>query len=240
MDSYDPLIQYWVQHGYVCIQPNHADSFTYYQGRLIDLFRPSRNAFSNWEERPGEVSLTLDRLSEIEAQVPGLAARIDDKRIGVGGHSFGAHTSQLVAGSTTITGKSYRDARARAVLLISPSGIGGIFGRNSFQGLTGPLLVITGSEDTSITPTTPEQRRQPFDLSPAGEKYLLWTEGAHHNMGGISGRRFPGAGPDDPGLLRTVQETSLAFWDAYLKDDRDVRLRLRQKPTNAASHLERR
>ena len=39
-------------------------------------FRINASTFANWKERPQEVSMILDRLNEIERQVPGLKERI--------------------------------------------------------------------------------------------------------------------------------------------------------------------
>src|SRR5579885_1006858 len=72
MDSYDPLIKTWVSHGYVCIQPNHADSFQYFKGNPRAAFQINATTFKNWSQRPQEMSMVIDRLSEIEKQVPGL------------------------------------------------------------------------------------------------------------------------------------------------------------------------
>ena len=244
MDSYNPLIKSWVSHGYVCIQPNHADSYMYFKGNPRDMFQMSPAAVANWRQRPQEVSMIIDKLADIERQVPGLASRVKPGVIGVGGHSFGAHTSSLIAGARTGTGESFKEHRASAVLLISPQGQGNGFRADAWNDMTGPVMDITGSEDVSIVPTTPQLRRQPFERSPAGNKYLLWIEGAHHGMGGISGRWFPTAGPADAVQLNTVETVSLAYWDAYLKGDAKARQFLASDSVKTLSkgiaHLERR
>jgi predicted dienelactone hydrolase len=244
MDSYDPLIKTWVSHGYVCIQPNHADSFQYFKGNPRAAFQVSASTFTNWSQRPQEMSMVLDSLVEIEKQVPGLADRIDTSRIGMGGHSYGAHTSSLLAGARPRTGQSFKEKRAAAILLISPQGEDNGFSADAWSDMTGPVLEITGSEDVSIMPTTPQLRRMPFDRSPAGNKFLLWIEGAHHGMGGISGRWFPTAGDADPIQLKTVETTTLMYWDAYLKGDTKGKQFLLSSEvrtlSNGKAHIERR
>lgn len=244
MDSYDPLIKTWVSHGYVCIQPNHADSFQYFKGNLRGAFQVGAGSFSNWSQRPQEMSMIIDRLGEIEKQVPGLVERIDATKIGMGGHSFGAHTSSLLAGARPRTGQSFKEKRALAFLLISPQGQGNGFSADAWSDMTGPVLEITGSEDVSIVPTTPQLRRMPFDRSPAGDKYLLWIEGAHHGMGGISGRWFPTAGDANPVFLKTVEMTTLAYWNGYLKGRAEGKQFLLSDQVNSisggAAHIERR
>ncbi len=244
MDSYDPVIKTWVSHGYVCVQPNHADSFSYFKGNPRDAFQINSSSVGNWKQRPQEISMIIDQMSEIERQIPGLAVRVQAGVIGVGGHSFGAHTSSLIAGARPATGESFKEKRVKAVLLISPQGQGNGFRADAWTDMTGPVMDITGSEDVSIVPTTPQLRRQPFELSPTGNKYLLWIEGAHHGMGGITGRWFPTAGPPDATILNTVETVSLAYWDAYLKGDAKARQFLASDSVKALSkgvaHIERR
>lgn len=227
MDSYDPLVNYWAEHGFVVIQPNHADSLQYVpKNERLQALLPRPGSFANWSERPQEISLIIDRLDEVELQVPALQGRIDRSRIGVGGHSFGAHTGQLIAGARTRLGQSFKDPRVKAVLLISPQGRGNSFGNDAWKEVTGPLMVITGSKDESITRTTPEERKEPFVLSPAGDKYLLWIDGAYHGFGGITGRPFPTAGPPNADQVALVQQTSLDFFRAYIIGDEQARLNL--------------
>ncbi len=244
MDTYDPLIKTWVSHGYVCIQPNHADSFQYFKGKLREAFKADASSFKNYAQRPEEMSMVLDRLKEIESKVPGLSARIDPSKVGMGGHSFGSHTSSLLAGAKLRDGRSFKESRAKAILLISPQGEGSGFSSGAWDDMNGPILEITGSEDTSIVPTTPQIRRMPFDRSPAGDKYLLWIEGAHHGMGGVSGRWFPTAGYADATQLKTVETTTLEFWNAYLKSDPTSKKFLISDQVKAlsggAAHIERR
>jgi predicted dienelactone hydrolase len=244
MDSYDPLIKTWVSHGYICIQPNHADSFQYFKDKPREAFQINASTFTNWSQRPQEMSMVIDRISEIERQVPGLAQTIDLAHIGMGGHSYGAHTSSLLAGAKPRTGQSFKERRASAILLISPQGQGNGFSADAWLDMTGPVMCITGSEDVSIVPTTPELRRMPFDKAPAGNKYLLWIDGAYHGMGGISGRWFPTAGEADAVQLKTVQTSTLMYWDAYLKDDTKAKQFLISEDVRALSngkaHFERR
>lgn len=234
MDSYDPLVNHWAEHGFVVLQPNHADSLQYIPvGHRRSALEARPGSFANWSERPKEVSLILDRLDEIERQIPALRGKIDRDRIGVGGHSFGAHTGQLIAGARTRLGQSFKDPRVKAVLLISPQGRGNSFGDNAWKEVTGPLLVITGSRDQSITRTTPKERKEPFTLSPPGDKYLLWIEDGHHGFGGITGRPFPTAGPPNPNQVALVQQVSLDFFRAYVTGDDRARRNLNPKEVAA-------
>ena len=218
-DNYQPLVTFWAAHGYVVFQPTHPDS------RKLGL-KTANAAARAWKVRPRQVSFLLDSLDLIEKQVPALADRLDRERIGVGGHSFGAHTSQLIGGAVAYApnARSFRDKRCKAALLLSPQGKGGVFRADSWKTLTLPALVLTGSLDTSpITGQKPEWRLDPFRLAPPGDRYVVWIEGAHHGFGGISGSRWRGAGPKNDDQVRVVQQVSLAFFDAFLRDDAKAR-----------------
>lgn len=210
-DGYQPLARFWASHGYVVIQPTHPDS-------LRQGFKESREAMQAWDERPKQISAVLDSLATIEERT---GRKLDRERIGVGGHSFGAHTAMLVGGAVVHPGRrTFRDPRVKCTLLISPQGVGGLFRDDSWKDYPVPALVITGSLDTSpINDTKPETRLDPFRLGPDGRMHLVWIEGAHHGFGGISGARFPSAGPRDEGQVWVVQQASLAFLDAFVKGD---------------------
>ena len=245
-DAYAPLIEHWVSHGYVCIQPTHEDSLQLLL-RSGDRFR-LQNVWSKWNTRPPDVQLILDSLDELEDNVAGLKGKIDRERIGVGGHSFGAHTSQLIGGvklQNPITKRfeSFADERPDAVLLISPQGSGDSLVPESWSGLTRPAMVITGSNDKS--PRNGKDhlwRKEVYDHSPDGDRYLLMIDGAYHGFGGITGaRRFPGSGPANADHVSYVKGASLAFWDLFLKENAEAGPWLRTdqftKATGGAAEL---
>ncbi len=218
-DGYQPLIRHWVAAGYVCIQPTHEDSVAY-GNRFGDA-----RVFNKWETRPADIKLILDSLPQL-AERPELAGKLDLARIGMGGHSFGAHTSQLVGGATvTIPGaarRSYADQRPLAILLISPQGVGQLLDPQSWSTLIRPTMVITGTKDTGQRGEPWEWRLHPYQNAPPGDKTLIVIENAQHNFGGISGvraSRLLGLGAPNAKHLATVQAASLAFWDLYLKQD---------------------
>jgi len=111
---------------------------------------------------------------------------MDAQSIGVGGHSYGAYTAQLIGGATIdipqgAKGQSFTDRRVRAILLLSPQGSGqqGLT-RNSWANLKLPMMTMTGSRDRGAQGQGPEWKEEPFKYSPAGDKYLVFIEGATH------------------------------------------------------------
>ena len=224
-DDYQPLVQHWVSYGYVCIQANHSDSRA-----LAGMSQTGQvaNKFQDWANRPKDIVFILDSLDGIEAKVPGLEGKLDKKTIGVGGHSFGAHSGQLVAGTTTVdfggVRTSHADPRPKAFVLISPQGKGPQLDDRSWEGLTRPFISITGSNDWGRNADPVDWRLDPFRLAASRDKYLLYIEGAHHDFGGIGGGvAYRNAGPANPNHLAYVLSATTAFWNAYLNDDREAR-----------------
>ena len=228
-DTYRPLIEHWVSHGYVCLQPTHGDSLS-----LLNDTERKQVRLRNYVSEGGitkyliprteDVKLLLDQLPEIQNAVPEMKFRLDDKRIGLGGHSFGAYTTQLVGGLTLINPQTrlrsdFSDPRPLALLMISPQGLGGPIDRESFTAIQRPTMVMTGSQDDGLTGEPASWRLGAFSELPTETKYLMFVEGAHHNFGGISGVQYLGAGESNPDHVYYVKSSSLAFWDSQLKSD---------------------
>jgi hypothetical protein len=157
---------------------------------------------------------------------------MDATKIGVGGHSFGAHTAQLIGRTTIGDSSQYADKRPRAFLMISPQGReGGFAGSDSvlsdksWSNFTRPMMVITGTNDGGRHGQDYTWRLDPHQLAPEGKEYLLVIDGAYHNFGGISGARRS-KGPDNPQQVALVQAASLNFWDAFLKSNQNAQAQL--------------
>ena len=186
-DNYQPIVTHWASHGYVVIQPTHSDS------RALGVTAGDPTRFQDWQSRPADVSFVLDSLDGLEQQIPALAGRIDRAAIGVGGHSFGANTAQLIGGANAFppparVERSFADPRVAAVMLLSGQGVGEMLRRESWQVFRRPLFVMSGSADGPTRTGQPaEWRKQPYELSPPGDKYLVWVDGLDHGFGGITG-----------------------------------------------------
>jgi dienelactone hydrolase len=221
-DGHTMLTELWASHGYITIQPDHADS------RALGVKVGDQSVFRDWQERPADVSFILDSLADIEAKVPAIKGKLDAKLIGMSGHSYGANTAQLIGGAKVYLAgqeKSYADPRVTAVALLSGQGPGEMLTEKSWEHFTKPLLVMTGSRDGPTRTGQPaEWRKKPYELSPPGDKYLVWVEGMDHGFGGVSGLKgglvqFQ----SNADHIRYTKMITLAFWDAFLKGDTEAK-----------------
>jgi dienelactone hydrolase len=137
-----------------------------------------------WLARVQDVRFALDELARRAAlgEPPWLQVRAD--AIGLAGHSFGAQTTQAVAGQRFPAPGQASDPRPRAFIAFSPSQTRG--GRlsvaDAFGGITRPFLAVTGSEDGDPFGSydNGEPRAEVYRGLPPGQRALLWLDGADH------------------------------------------------------------
>jgi predicted dienelactone hydrolase len=179
--------------------------------------------------------VTLDRfldipfvLSQVRSanQSGTLRGRFDLTRTAMAGHSFGAVTTQAMAGQRFPNGNAMPDAGFKAYIAMSPSGARGGGDQAAFAALRGPILFLTGSEDNfsvSPQPASPADRRKPFEFMPSNQASALITlNGGDHFV--FDGRAITGqARANDARLQSVIDAASVAFLDATLKNDLGAR-----------------
>jgi predicted dienelactone hydrolase len=241
--NYFGLSGFWATNGYVVIQPTHNDSIALRRekGEALpsgprELVEEYRFNYEDWINRVADVTLIMDSLSSLQKRLPQLKGKVDERRIGVGGHSYGAFTTQMIAGvRVEIPGRgiqNFGDERPGAFLLLSPQGKSqnGLT-ESSWKGLTRPMMSMTGSNDTGLMGRLASWRKDPFTYSPPPDKYLVFIDGAFHMSftGALADDNSPLAQrllvarvtskTDQRAVFDYVKIASIAFWDAYLKDD---------------------
>jgi len=221
---YDGITGHWASHGYVVIEPNHPDS-------------PNKTAPPSMEDleiivqtRVRDASFALDALDEIAAGAD-IGDTIDPGRIAIAGHSFGAVISMVKTGLTLKEefrgdwGDTY-DPRFQAAVLVSAPGPGmKEMAENAYDSLKKPMVSTGGTKDVGrVNPgdlSPGEWRSQAFLLAPPGDKYALILEGSDHYLGGLICNAERG-GDADPGAVEIIRAVTLAFLDAYIRNDEDA------------------
>lgn len=249
------LTKHWAGYGYVTIQPTHDDSAVQRRNsgeENITFPQALRDALKNpalWESRPQDISFILDSLPELQKRIPALTGKIDATRIGVGGHSMGAYTSEAIAGARIDLpdhpATDFSDPRVKAVLALSPQGPHQ-FGLTdqSFQTISIPFLGVTGSLDSLGPVSSPAWHKIPFDRSQPGDKYHLFLAGAAHSsfVSPEAPSRLVARGVGLPSssqaqaIFDYTNSASLAFWDAYLKNDATAKQYLQSDTLTDSSH----
>lgn len=218
------LGEFWAKNGYICVFLQHAgsDEEVWKAAGLRQALPTLKKAANgkNMIDRNKDVSFILDQL-EIwnKADENPLQGKLDLEHIGMTGHSFGAVTTTAVAGRKFPLGVAYAEPRLDAFLPMSPQTSEGMPAAKSFGEIHAPMLCMTGTADSSmISPnTTPESRREVYKGLPPGDKYeLVFDGGTHATFSDVQGIRIA---KRDPAHHPAIQQISLKFWDAYLKND---------------------
>jgi len=138
---------YLASHGYVVVAPDHAGD------TIVELLREVKDSGNIQPDstvealvyRPEDVIAVLDLLPDV---LPvDLYARIDEDRVGVSGHSFGAITSFLSASA---------DSRIDAIVPQCPGSheLLGLQMRTPLQEMQIPMLIQSASEDGTLPEET--------------------------------------------------------------------------------------
>ena len=225
---------HWASHGLVVLHLQHPGSDeSLWSGRAGGFTLANLRAGITVEQfvaRVQDVRFAIDALERLSREDPALAC-IDARRVGMSGHSFGAQTTQAVAGqsfpavaSLGLAGPgALREPRVAAAVAFSPSMRDDAPAtRAAFATIGVPFMAVTGSEDGDVVGSgvTPALRRAVVDAVPAGSAYLLWFDGADHNVFNAGpAPRGTGRNVDVAALERAARATTLAFWRATLAGD---------------------
>jgi dienelactone hydrolase len=227
-------------HGYVVVMVQHPGSdVAIWQSVRPDLGNVDRAALNRVTADPMvtiqrflDIPFALDQLTAMTAAPGPLQGLLDMSRIGMSGHSFGAVTTQAMAGQVYPNGRSMPEPRFTAFLAMSPSGSRDGADERAFGGVIRPFMSLTGTDD-SFTLRSDENaaevvagRQKPFAFVGGPSVLVLLTDGDHMVF---SGRQEVGGAPrpNDDRHRQIIKAASLAWWDAWLKGDPAARAWLR-------------
>lgn len=223
-DGYGPLANFYAEHGFVVIQPTHANS------KVAGLPANAPGAPLFWRTRVEEMKAITAQLADIEARVPVLTGRLDRSRIAAVGHSLGGQTVGMLLGARLSDPK---DENAQDVNLLEPAIKAGVLlaapgnggadlsavaaARYSalnpdFSHMTTRTLVVVGENDLSphLTVRGPDWHADAYHHAP-GADCLLTVAGARHGLGGIAGYDAKEADDENPDRLATTQRMTWAY-----------------------------
>ena len=234
--------QAWADAGIAVLHLQHPGSDTDTLRHGLAALRAAASA-EQLLARVHDVRFVLDeveRQARAEAE-PWRSLRLD--AIGLAGHSFGAQTTQAVAGQRfpeAVDASALADSRLRAFIALSPSSPrdGRMTVAQAFGAITRPFLAVTGSLDGDPFGLydSGEPRARVFEGLPPGQRALLWLQGADHmSFVGGSARPVPAVGPfrrhGPAAALEAAHRTVVArvtalWWRAQLLGDADARAAL--------------
>lgn len=239
--------QAWTAAGFMVLHLQHpgSDTEALRSGGLRGL-RDAADA-EQLRARCLDVRFVLDEvLGPRRALFPGLQA----ERIGLAGHSFGAHTTLAVAGQRFgPLGEALTDPRPRAFAAFSPSPGRQADPGQAFGAIRRAVLCLSGSLDgdpLALGPGGSDERRGQgawrravYEALPAGDKAELWLDGADHmsfsgqDAGRVAGRlrRRAAAAVEQAARHRALIETvTTRWWQAQLLADEVARAALAGAP----------
>ncbi|MBI5172875.1 MAG: hypothetical protein HY986_08300 [Candidatus Melainabacteria bacterium] len=230
-DAYTQLTEFLAARGYICLQPTHDDSLSKLRLKKRTASFMDALATTNdqryWINRARDIEVTLDGLDTIAASLP-KGVEMNKEAIGMGGHSFGAFTTLILAGAPVnipqgiVAGygglTNFGDKRIKAFLVLSGQGTGKVGlcfpDKESYSSIKAPMLLMTGSRDKGQRGQPPKWRMEPFTYS-SGNKYLVYIDGANHMT--FTGNIFTrGKERDEPTKNRPIK-----LFSSFLHDGID-------------------
>jgi predicted dienelactone hydrolase len=219
------LGEHWAARGYVAVFLQHpgSDDSVWEDAPWWKRMRAMKQAasFKNFLLRVRDVPAVINQLEIWNAdRTSPLAGRLDLKKIGMSGHSFGAVTTEAVSGeSSPPEGQKFTDPRIKAAIAFSPSTPHGISAAKAFGAVKIPWMLMTGTKD--IAPIGDADLKSRLAVYPAlhgAPKYEVVLFNAEHSV--FTDRPLPGdREPRNPNHHRVILALSTAFWDAYLRGD---------------------
>lgn len=229
------LSRFIASHGYVVVHPTHigTDSSLWEgkEGHPWDILRQTKISRKTTLNRFADIAFLIDSLKDWAADNPDPGTLMDFSRIGLSGHSFGALTTQVAAGQLFADEDNKLTAlpepRIKAGILYSPvpvaehllDKISDLGDTNIYANIQIPLLHMTGTKDDApIGGMAYDHRLVVYNKSGKADKYLLVKDGADHMVyNGTRGKLERNPMRDQHEAF--IKAFTLAYWDAYLKQD---------------------
>ena len=234
----DAWSEAWRAAGIAVLHLQHAGSDTESLRGGVQALRAAVGA-EQLVARVRDMRFAIDELARrsVAGEAPWMRLRAD--AVGIAGHSFGALTTQALAGQRYPVPAALAEPRACAFIALSPSPGRGraaaMSPREAFGAVTRPFLAVTGSLDGDPfgSHATGEPRARVYEGLPPGQRGLLWLDGADHmSFAGNAERRIRGnalfkrerrAEQQEVRHHALVARITTLWWRAHLLGDADAR-----------------
>jgi len=203
--------------------------------REYGLNKAAREGRTVFAYRPEQLKQTMDTvLAWDKDQENKFHNRIDEEKVGLFGHSFGAWTSLLAAGASP----DFHDKRVKAVVALSGPVNEFVFKiatDNDLKDVKVPVLFEYGERETALGRRDDKTLLYDFAAAP---KMLISIKDADHLSfsGGIKGEhKLSSEYLDADPIRKTISETTLDFFDGFLKNERERLDALKTRKEGVAS-----
>jgi predicted dienelactone hydrolase len=214
----------WAARGYLAVFVQHpgSDESVWKNAPAQERMATLRKAASleNFYLRVGDIRAVLDQLQDWNKSGP-IANRMDLRRIGMAGYSFGAVTAEALSGERLpLSATELADPRIRAAVIMSPSKPRSTTAEQAFGAVKIPWLLMTGTKDVSpISETDAKERLEVYPALRAPKYQVVLNNAEHsvftdHALHRARAVRYPNH--------RVILALSTAFWDAYLREDKNA------------------
>lgn len=225
------ISRFLASHGYILVHLTHdgTDSSLWEgkPGHPWDILRKAKISRETTLHRFYDVPFALDQLACWADENPDIGGLMDFERLGMSGHSFGAMTTQVMAGMRFPLADGslsmIKEPRFKAGILYSPVPISHLTDAapaDLYGSIDIPLLHMTGTDDASpLEGFDYTHRLAVHEHSGHDVKYLqVLEDGDHMVYNGTRGKLE--ANPKRGEHEEAIKAAALAFWDAKLKGQR--------------------
>ena len=232
--------QAWQAAGFVVLHLQHPGSDIEVLRNGLAKLREAGN-LQQFLLRMADVRFVIDEVERRHRLGASPWGQVRLASMGVAGHSFGALTTQAIAGQRFDMPTELADARVAAFLAFSPgSGRSKMALTEQFGAISRPFMVVTGSLDGDPFGSydSGALRAKVYEGLPAGQRALLWLDGADHmSFAGNARLRIAGLGPfkrQPVAAEREVAHHALVarittlWWQTQLMADAAARAALQQ------------
>lgn len=224
-DNNPYLGNHWAKRGYIVVFIQHpgSDESVWKKKKPGQRMGAMKQAASveNFMSRNKDIPVVIDALSAWNSdKTHPLHSRFDLKHIGMSGHSFGAVTTQSVAGQSAVGGRvPFAEPRLSAAVMMSPSPPALGDPAMAFSSIKIPCLLMTGTLDESpIGNTQAADRLKVFpNLTGAPAWQVVFDKATHMSFGE---RDMKGNSETGNRYHKPILALTTAFWDAQLRGDK--------------------